>query len=125
MTDNHHLRSTASPTAPVEPEQEHGPAQTQAPDETTSRTRAGALWAGIIVSAVVLIVLLTFIVQNSNPVEISFLVWVATLPAGVALRAAAVAGILIVAIPGSSRMVQLRRAIRRPDRGRPGPGQKR
>ncbi|HWM03044.1 MAG TPA: lipopolysaccharide assembly protein LapA domain-containing protein [Actinophytocola sp.] len=121
MTDNHHLRSTASPTAPVEPEQEHGPAPAPAPapDETTSRTRAGALWAGIIVSAVVLIVLLTFIVQNSNPVEIYFLVWAATLPAGVALLAAAVAGILIVAIPGSSRMMQLRRALRRPDRGRP------
>jgi uncharacterized integral membrane protein len=52
-------------------------------------------------------------------------VWATTLPAGVALLAAAVAGILIVAIPGSSRMAQLRRAIRRPDRGRPRPGHKR
>ena len=122
MSQNHHLRSTASPTAP-KPEQEHGPAK--APDETAPRTRAGALWAGIIVSAVVLIVLLTFIVQNSNPFEIYFLVWVTTLPAGVALLAAAVAGILIVAIPGSSRMIQLRRATRRPhDQGRPRSGQK-
>jgi len=72
------------------------------------------LWAGIIVSAIVLIVLLTFIVQNSDPIEIYFLVWVSTLPVGVALLAAAVAGTFIVAIPGSSRMVQLRRASRRP-----------
>ena len=123
MTENHHLRSAISPTAPEEPEQEHSPAQ--APDETTSRTRAGALWAGIIVSAVVLIVLLTFIVQNGNPVEINFLVWATTLPAGVALLVAAVAGILIGAIPGSSRMVQLRRATRRPhNRGRPRSGRK-
>ncbi len=70
------------------------------------------MWVGIVVSAVVLIVLLTFIVQNGRPVVIYFLGWDATLPTGVALLGAAVAGILVVAIPGASRMAQLRRAAR-------------
>lgn len=65
-------------------------------DRAPPRTRSGAVWAGLIVSAVVLIVLLAVIVQNSNPFEIYFLVWVITLPVGVALLAAAVAGILVV-----------------------------
>jgi uncharacterized integral membrane protein len=112
MSENQHLKSIASADTRGEPEPKHDPEQ--APPETTSRTRAGAVWAGIIVSAIVLIVLLTFIVQNSNPVEIYFLAWVISLPAGVALLGAAVAGILIVAIPGASRMSQLRRAARRP-----------
>jgi uncharacterized integral membrane protein len=46
------------------------------------------------------------IVQNSNPVEIYFLVWVTTLPADVALLAAPVAGILVVAVPGASRHIR-------------------
>src|SRR5690349_11997044 len=79
------------------------------PEEGSPRTRAGALWAGIVVSAVVLVLLLIFIVQNGDPVEIAFLGWAATLPTGVALLAAAVAGILVVAVPGVARIIQLRR----------------
>lgn len=108
MSDNHVLRSVTPPATSEEPEQKHD--SRRPPPSTVSRTRAGAVWAGIIVSAVALIVLLTFIVQNGNPVEIYFLTWVISLPAGVALLAAAVGGILIVAIPGASRMTQLRRA---------------
>jgi uncharacterized integral membrane protein len=112
MSENHNLRNIAPSVARKEPEREHDPAQTS--PETASRPRAGAVWAGIIVSAFVLIVLLAFIVQNSNAIEIYFLAWVISLPVGVALLGAAVAGILIVAIPGASRMSQLRRAARRP-----------
>lgn len=87
---------------------------TQRPGTVLSRSRMGALWAGITVSAVVLILLLTFIVQNGDSVQINFLVWAVTLPLGVALLAAAIGGILIVAVPGASRILQLRRAVRRP-----------
>lgn len=112
MSDNRHLQTVASADSRAEFEPTHDTAQ--APLERTSRSRAGALWAGIIVAALVLIVLLTFIVQNSNPVEIYFLIWIISLPAGVALLGAAVAGILVVAIPGASRITQLRRAARHP-----------
>lgn len=77
------------------------------------RSRTGGLWAGLILSAVVLIFLLVFILQNLDPVQITFLGWTGALPTGVALLFAAVAGVLLVAIPGSVRMLQLRRAAAR------------
>jgi uncharacterized integral membrane protein len=76
-------------------------------------SRAGGLWTGLIASAVVLILLLVFILQNGAPVVINFLGFSGSLPTGVALLFAAVAGLLLVAIPGGLRMLQLRRAARR------------
>jgi uncharacterized integral membrane protein len=76
-------------------------------------SRAGGLWTGLIASAVVLILLLVFILQNGAPVVINFLGFSGALPTGVALLFAAVAGLLLVAIPGGLRMLQLRRAARR------------
>jgi len=64
----------------------------------------------MILSAVVLIFLLIFILQNSAPVQIIFLSWTGALPTGVALLFAAIAGVLLVALPGAARMLQLRRA---------------
>lgn len=80
------------------------------------RSRTGWLWIGLIFSAVVLLFLLIFILQNSAPVRITFLGVTGTLPTGVALLFAAIAGVLLVAIPGGLRILQLRRAAGR--RGR-------
>jgi uncharacterized integral membrane protein len=77
------------------------------------RSRTGGLWVGLILSALVLLLLLVFILQNSQPVQISFFALDGVLPTGVALLLAAIAGILLVAIPGSMRILQLRRAARR------------
>ena len=78
-----------------------------------TRTRTGGLWTGLILSAIVLIFLLVFILQNLNVVTIAFLGFTFSLPIGVALLLAAVAGLLLVAIPGGLRILQLRRAARR------------
>ena len=77
------------------------------------RSRSGGLWVGLILSALVLLLLLVFILQNGAPVQISFFAFQGTLPVGVALLLAAILGILLVAIPGSVRILQLRRAARR------------
>lgn len=77
------------------------------------RSRSGGLWVGLILSALVLLLLLVFILQNGVPVQISFFALEGTLPVGVALLLAAILGILLVAIPGSVRILQLRRAARR------------
>ena len=82
------------------------------------RSRSGGLWVGLILSALVLLLLLVFILQNSEPVLISFFALEGVLPTGVALLLAAIAGILLVAIPGSLRILQLRRAARRGLRGK-------
>ena len=71
------------------------------------------LWVGAIPPAIVLIFLLIFILQNNVPVQINFLGVSGTLPTGVALLFAAIAGLLLVAIPGGLRILQLRRAARR------------
>lgn len=91
----------AAPTAEPEP---------RAP--TVTRTRTGGLWTGLILSALVLVFLLIFIVQNTEAVQITFLEFSGTLPTGVALLFAAIAGLLLVAIPGGLRILQLRRVAR-------------
>ena len=83
------------------------------PSAGPGRSGAGALWVGLVVSAIVLILLLIFVLQNSAPARIAFLGWDGTLPTGVALLLAAVGGVLLVALPGSLRIVQLRRQARR------------
>ena len=111
------------PTQPVP-----GPTPTPTPGTATPgsgtpgttpvrRSRSGGLWVGLILSALVLLFLLVFILQNGAPVQISFFALEGTLPVGVALLLAAIAGILLVAIPGTVRILQLRRAARR--RARP------
>jgi uncharacterized integral membrane protein len=76
------------------------------------------LYLGLIIAALVLAFLLIFILQNNVPVEIRFLGLAGTLPTGVALLLSAIAGVLLVAVPGSGRIIQLRRAARRDARDR-------
>ncbi|GAA4551571.1 LapA family protein [Pseudonocardia xishanensis] len=96
---------TAPPAAPPTAPTRHAPAP--------SRSRVSGVWVGLILSAVVLLFLLIFILQNLDPVRIYFLGATGTLPTGVALLLGAIAGILLVAIPGSARIVQLRRTAKR------------
>ncbi|MBO0848380.1 MAG: DUF1049 domain-containing protein [Pseudonocardia sp.] len=79
------------------------------------RTRVSGLWVGGTLSAVVLLFLLIFIVQNIEPTRIRFLGTEGTLPIGVALLFAAALGVLLVAIPGYLRILQLRRLARKRD----------
>jgi uncharacterized integral membrane protein len=77
------------------------------------RTRAGGVWVALAVSAVVLILLLIFILVNLKRANINFFGAHVTVPIGVALLLAAAAGALIVVIPGTARIVQLRMTARR------------
>jgi uncharacterized integral membrane protein len=82
------------------------------------RTRVGGAWIGLILGAVVLVFLLVFILQNLDPARVAFLGFEATLPLGIWLLFAAIAGVLLLAIPGLGRMVQWRRAAKRTGRVR-------
>jgi uncharacterized integral membrane protein len=77
------------------------------------RTRTGGLWIASVVFAVVLLLLLVFILQNTRRAEVSFFGARANPPIGVALLLAAVFGVLLVALPGTARIVQLRFLARR------------
>jgi uncharacterized integral membrane protein len=96
----------AAPEPPTVPTAQPG-------EPVVRRSRTGGLWTGLILSAIVLVFLLLFILQNQESVTITFLGFSGRIPIGVALLLAAVAGLLLVAIPGGVRIMQLRRAARR------------
>jgi uncharacterized integral membrane protein len=73
----------------------------------------GGIWAAAIAFALVLLLLLIFVLENSQSTEISFFGQHGHIPMGVALLLAAVCGILLVAIPGTVRILQLRMRDRR------------
>jgi uncharacterized integral membrane protein len=80
---------------------------------TVPRTRVGGLRAAIVAFAVVLLLLMIFLLQNGRPAEVSFFGAHGQLPMGVALLLAAIFGVLLVALPGTVRIVQLRMLARR------------
>ena len=77
------------------------------------RSRMGGAWVVLLVAAFVLLLLLIFILQNGQRAEVSFLGAHGQLPMGVALLLAAIFGVLLVALPGTARIVQLRMLSRR------------
>ena len=94
--------TTAAPP-PVEPVRPHA----------VHRTRIGGTWVGLGVAAIVLLLLLIFILENGRSVDIGYFGAHGHLPLGVALLLAAVAGAVLVLIPGTGRIIQLRRTARR------------
>ena len=76
-------------------------------------TRAAALWSALIIGLLVLIVLLVFITQNTESVEMTFIAWHWQLPLGVQILLAAVLGSLLTVLVGAARIVQLRRAAKK------------
>jgi uncharacterized integral membrane protein len=85
----------------------------QLPQHVVKRTRMGGLWLASGSFAVVLLLLLIFILENSKSVDVAYFGAHGHLPLGVALLLAAVLGILMVVIPGTARIVQLRLTARR------------
>ena len=73
----------------------------------------GGAWVGLALGAVVLVLLLVFLLENGNKVDIGFFGAHGHMPLGVALLLAAALGVLLVVIPGTGRIIQLRRTARR------------
>jgi uncharacterized integral membrane protein len=94
-----------STVPPDVPSPDHGPG--------VPRTRTAGLWIASVLFALVLLLLLVFILQNGQRAEVSFFGFHSHPPVGVALLLAAVFGILLVALPGTARIVQLRLLARR------------
>ena len=80
------------------------------------RSRVGGWWVALVAAAFVLLLLLIFVLQNGQRVSISFLGAQGTLPLGIALLLAGIVGVLIVAVPGTGRIIELRRLARREPR---------
>lgn len=76
------------------------------------RTRLGSIWVSLIGMAAAFSALLVFILQNPARTDLHFLWLDGRVPLGVAMLFAAIAGILLIAIPGTGRILQLRRRAR-------------
>ena len=87
--------------------------RTRADDPVAKRSRFGELWVGLIVAAVILVLLLIFVVQNSQTVQVDYFGLSGHLPLAVAILLGVAAGALLVALPGTVRIIQLRKAARR------------
>jgi uncharacterized integral membrane protein len=106
---------TGEPQAPPVDEPAGSP-PTGAADEgrpEIPRTRTARAHNALIAGAIVLILLLVFILENTQSVKISYFGAGFHMPLGVALLLAAIGGALLVGIVGTARIVQLRRSVRR------------
>jgi uncharacterized integral membrane protein len=109
LDDGHAAEAPSPPSLP-----EQAPQSTPAlPQLKIRRTRISGLWVAIGFFAVILLLLLIFILQNSHTVEISYLGLHGHLSLGVALLLSAVSGVLLVGLAGTARILQLRAAARR------------
>ena len=77
------------------------------------RSKTSAVWVFVVALGVLLVLLVVLILQNTQRVEVSFLGWDGKPPLAAALLVAAAGGILIAAIAGSLRIMQLRRRFKR------------
>jgi lipopolysaccharide assembly protein A len=111
---------TSEPSPGVQPSAGHaaapgepGQSGVTLPTHRVKRTRTGGVWVAAALFALILLLLLIFILENGHQVAISYLGAHGHLPLGVALLFAAVIGILLVVIPGTGRIIQLRIVARR------------
>jgi uncharacterized integral membrane protein len=76
-------------------------------------TRVSGVWIGLIGAAIFLILLVIFIAQNSRKVPLHLFGWHGNFSLALTIVVSAVVGVLVVALPGSVRIFQLRRALRK------------
>ena len=83
------------------------------PPAQVPHTRTGAAWAALATAALLAVLLIIFLVQNTRGTEISFLWMTTSTPLAVALLIAAVGSVLLTLILGTARIAQLRRLVRK------------
>ena len=76
------------------------------------RSRTGGFYVAVIGLGLVLVLLVVFVLQNTEPTTVRFLSFEGDTPLAVAILAAAAAGILLSGIAASLRILQLRRRIK-------------
>ncbi|MFD4292739.1 lipopolysaccharide assembly protein LapA domain-containing protein [Rhodococcus sp. NPDC058505] len=94
-----------------------GTADTPPGHPRLGHTKAAATWTGLVIGTLVLILLLVFILQNLDSVTWNLFWWEFSLPLGVSLLLAAIAGALIMALAGGVRIMQIRRLAKRSTSG--------
>ncbi|WP_157121132.1 LapA family protein [Nocardia miyunensis] len=105
--------TTAGPAADSSPRTAPDSTARRAPANRSLRTRAGSAWVALVAAAIIGIILMIFILQNLNRVEVTLFFWSFSLPLGVTILLSLIAGTLVMALAGGWRIIQLRRAAKR------------
>jgi lipopolysaccharide assembly protein A len=84
------------------------------------QTRLSGAWTAIVIGLLALVVILVFILQNQQSVEVTFLMFSGHMPLAVALLFALLLGAVIVFAFGAARILQLRMVAGRARRKVPG-----
>lgn len=114
--------SDDTPTTPTEPTPTEPSAgaepETRRPEpkDPLRGSRTSGIWAAVVSLGVLLVLLVTFIAQNTQTVRVTFLGWDGQTSLAVTLLIAATAGLFLTAAAGTLRILQLRRRVRRDKR---------
>jgi uncharacterized integral membrane protein len=103
--------NTGATTAPA--------AQARRPEKAPRQTLAGRVWVALACAAILLVLVIIFIAENSHSVTVSFLGAHGHISEALALLIAVVVGIVITLLIGSARIVQLSLQVRRERRRQP------
>jgi uncharacterized integral membrane protein len=108
MTDESRTASEPDERSP-----EHPPGK-----DPLRQSRTSKAWAAVLGFGLVLVLLIVFIAQNTQSVKVSFLGWDGHAPLAVALLLSAAAAMVVTAVAGTLRILQLRRRVGRENRKR-------
>ncbi|MFH0410808.1 lipopolysaccharide assembly LapA domain-containing protein [Corynebacterium sp. L4756] len=86
--------------------------ETPAEKPSVKGSFAASTWIALIIGAILLILLIIFILQNQQSVELNVFAWSGEFPAGIAFLLFAIGGALFMALIGGWRMLELRRQIK-------------
>jgi uncharacterized integral membrane protein len=70
------------------------------------------VWIGLVLLAILLVLLIVFIAQNTTEVAIHFLGFDGHISIGLAVLIGVVVGLIVAAVSGTLRILQLRKALK-------------
>lgn len=100
--------AASTPAADVRPDERRSKG-----DDPLRHTRTSGAWTAVILAAVLIVLLVIFVVQNTESVPLQFLWLDGNFPLAAALLIATAVGMVVVAAVGSLRILQLRRRVKR------------
>ena len=84
------------------------PVESAEPLPGERRTRLSGAWTAVVIGLLALVLILVFILQNQQSVEVSFLMFHGHLPLAIAMLFALILGSIVVFAFGAARIYQLR-----------------
>ncbi|HEX3929882.1 MAG TPA: lipopolysaccharide assembly protein LapA domain-containing protein [Nocardioides sp.] len=107
MTDHPTEQPTGQPTG-------HGDqSHEDVPKDPLRRSRVSQAWLSVVGLALLLVLLIVFIAQNTERVSMKFFGWTWHAPLAVVALTGVVVGMVLTVITGTLRIVQVRRRVRR------------